>query len=63
MGKINLKATLISGEENLNIETSGIKTNNKIVYKENNISINILQQLGFCVCKKDNKKVYMSKAL
>ena len=42
MGKINLKATLISNEENLNIETSGIKTNNKIVYKENNITVTIL---------------------
>ena len=42
MGKINLKATLISDEENLNIETSGIKTKNKIVYKENNITVTIL---------------------
>ena len=42
MGKINLKANLISEEENLNIETSGIKTNNKIVYKENNITVTIL---------------------
>lgn len=33
------------------------------VYKENNISINILQQLGFCVCREDDKKVYMSKIL
>lgn len=42
MGKINLKAKLISDEENLNIETSGIKTSNKIVYKENNITVTIL---------------------
>ena len=42
MGKINLKASLISDEENLNIETSGIKTINKIVYKENNITVTIL---------------------
>jgi len=42
MGKINLKAKLISDEENLNIEVSGIKTNNKIVYKENNITVTIL---------------------
>lgn len=42
MGKINLKATLISDEENLNIETTGIKTSNKIVYKENNIIVTIL---------------------
>jgi len=42
MGKVNLKASLISDEENLNIQTSGIKTNNKIVYKENNITVTIL---------------------
>ena len=42
MGKINLKASLISEEENLNIETTGIKTKNKIVYKENNITVTIL---------------------
>lgn len=42
MGKINLKASLISDEENLSIETTGIKTNNKIVYKENNITVTIL---------------------
>jgi uncharacterized beta-barrel protein YwiB (DUF1934 family) len=42
MGKINLKAKLISDEENLNIDVSGIKTNNKIVYKENNITVTIL---------------------
>lgn len=40
-----------------------IRTISTDVYKENNISINILQQLGFCVCKEDDKKVYMSKAL
>lgn len=42
MSKINLKAKLISDEDNLNIETSGIKTNNKIVYKENNITVTII---------------------
>ena len=42
MGKINLRAILKSDEENLNIETSGIKTNNKIIYKENNITVTIL---------------------
>ena len=42
MGKINLKAKLISNEENLDIEVFGIKTNNKIVYKENNITVTIL---------------------
>ena len=42
MGKINLKANLISDEENLNIEVSGIKTKNKIIYKENDITVTIL---------------------
>ena len=42
MGKINLKASLVSEEENLNVETTGIKTKNKIVYKENNITVTIL---------------------
>jgi Cft2 family RNA processing exonuclease len=42
MGKISLKASLISEEENLNIEITGIKTKNKIVYKENNITVTIL---------------------
>jgi len=42
MSKINLKAKLISDDDNLNIETSGIKTNNKIVYKENNITVTII---------------------
>ena len=42
MGKINLKANLISDEENLSIKTTGIKTDNKIVYKENNITVTIL---------------------
>lgn len=41
MGKINLNACLISEEENLNIEISGIKTKNKIVYKENDITVTI----------------------
>ena len=44
MGKINLKAKLISDEENMYIEISGIKTNNKIIYKENNITVTILIQ-------------------
>ena len=42
MGKINLKASIISEEETLNIETTGIKTNNKIVYKENNVTVTVL---------------------
>ena len=42
MGKIKLKANLISSDENLNISTIGIRTNNKIVYKENNVTVTIL---------------------
>ena len=42
MGKIKLNASLISEDTNLNISTTGIKTNNKIVYKENNITVTIL---------------------
>lgn len=42
MGKINLKASLVSIDENLIIDTTGIKTNNKIIYKENNITVTIL---------------------
>lgn len=42
MSKINLKANLISEEENLTIETIGIKSDNKIVYKENNITVTII---------------------
>ena len=42
MGKINIKAHLVSDEENLIIETSGIKSKNKIIYKENDISVTIL---------------------
>lgn len=42
MGKIKLKVSLTSEEENLNIEVTGIKTNNKIVYKENSVTVTIL---------------------
>lgn len=42
MGKVNLKARLKSNEEDLIIETNGIKIDNKIVYKENNITVTIL---------------------
>lgn len=45
------------------LSSKAIRTISTDVYKENNISINILQQLGFCVCKEDDKKAYMSKAL
>ena len=44
MGKINLKANIISEDENLNIDVSGIKTKNKIIYKENNVTVTILIQ-------------------
>lgn len=40
-----------------------IRTISTDVYKENSISTTLLQQLGFCVCKEDDKKVYMSKTL
>ena len=40
-----------------------VRTISTDVYKENNISINILRQLGFCVCREDDKKVYLSKVL
>ena len=41
MGKIKLVAKLISLEDNLNIKTIGIRNNNKISYKENDISVTI----------------------
>ena len=45
------------------LSSKAIRTISTDVYKENSISITILQQLGFCACKEDDKKVYMSKAL
>lgn len=33
------------------------------VYKENVISVNILQQMGFVACREDGDKVYLSKML
>ena len=45
------------------LSSKTIRTISTDVYKENSISTTILQQLGFCVCKEDDKKVYMSKAL
>lgn len=53
MGKINLKANLVSPDEILNIDVSGIKTSNKIVYKENNITVTILIQ---------NNRIEMNRA-
>lgn len=40
-----------------------IRTVSTEVYKENSISATLLQQLGFCICNEDDKKVYMSKVL
>ena len=40
-----------------------VRTISTDIYKNNSISINLLQQLGFCVCREDDKKVYMSKTL
>lgn len=37
--KINLKTNLISKDDNLSINTVGIKTKNKIIYKENDITV------------------------
>lgn len=45
------------------LSSKTIRTISTDVYKENSISTTILQQLGFCVCKEDDKKVYMSKVL
>lgn len=45
------------------LSSKTIRTISTDVYKENSISTTILQQLGFCVCKEDDKKVYMSKTL
>lgn len=42
MSKIKLNAILNSNFENLDIKTVGIKSNNKIVYKENDITVTIL---------------------
>lgn len=42
MSKVFLNAKLVSDDDNLNIEIYGIKTDNKIVYKENNITVTIL---------------------
>lgn len=42
MSKINLKARLVSDDEKLDIEVIGIKSKNKIVYKENDITVTIL---------------------
>ena len=42
MAKFKISSNLISNEDNLNIETKGIKTDNKIIYKENEISVTIV---------------------
>ena len=42
MARINLKANIISDDGVLNINTSGIRSKNKIIYKENNVTVTIL---------------------
>ena len=41
MGKINLKAEIKREDEDLVVEVIGIKNNNKIVYKENDITVTL----------------------
>lgn len=41
MAKFKISSNLISNDEILNINTTGIKLDNKIIYEENNISVNI----------------------
>ena len=42
MGKTKIRAKLISNDDNLDINTTGIKTNNKIIYKEGNVQVTLL---------------------
>lgn len=42
MPKINLKVKLDSSEEKLDFKVKGIKDKNKIVYKENDITVTLL---------------------
>ena len=42
MEKINLRAKLVSNDNNIDIDISGVKTKNKIIYKEGNINVTIL---------------------
>ena len=42
MAKINLKIKLDSVDENIDLSTTEIKQKNKIIYKENNITVTIL---------------------
>ena len=42
MEKINLRAKLVSNDNNIVIDISGVKTKNKIIYKEGNINVTIL---------------------
>ena len=41
MTRINLKASIISDDGVLNINTSGIRSKNKIIYKENNVTVTL----------------------
>ena len=42
MGKISIKSKIVSSEDNVDIKVTGIRTNNKIVYKENDKRVTIL---------------------
>ncbi len=44
MGKIRLVANLISNEETLNIDTTGLQVSDKIIYKENDITVAIIKK-------------------
>ena len=51
--KISLNVKLISDEDNLNIKTTGIKTKNTIIYKENDINV---------IIKLLNNKIEMNRS-
>lgn len=42
MSKINLRLKLKSEEENLDLNIKGIKNNNKVIYKENNVNVTLI---------------------
>ncbi len=44
MSKISLKAHILSDIDDITIKTVGIKQNNKIIYKENDINVTIVIQ-------------------
>ena len=53
MGKIKLKMSIISDFDNLEIETTGIISKNKIIYKENDVVVTILM---------DDNKIEMNRS-